>query len=1234
MTRGIVQGILGLALAVYAEGILYRWVSDQAVDFSLAAVLFVAASVLVYRAVGSLALPAPDSSCADPRATSRPTGRSGLLASLWLAWLLGAAAIGANLGALALLAVGLQLDVAWLLFVASVVGLVVAISRTGPGHHLSLTRERPRYEVVALFAVLLVAAAFRLYLIGAVPAGLWSGEAQSGLLSERILTDPSFRPDWLTDVAPGPAFKLYWQAALLLLLGPTVLTVRLLPAAAGVLGVLAAYLLGRELFGWRTGLVAGALVAVSSWHVAFSRMGANDIWSVAFDALAAFFLVRGLNRRGYLDFGLAGLSLGLGSEASWSSWLFALVLALYIGHRFVFSREDRTRESLVGLVALFAVFALTVSPSAEFLVTHPSVVESALNRLPPLPDVERGVGAYVSIFNYQGDPNARVNFGTWPELDQITGGIFVMGLVVCLRLWKRPSYFFPVLSLIVMSFGGILAGADGAPDSARTVDNSLTCALIAAVPIGLLWSGTVEARFGQLALPVRLGIPSLSAGAVVVLALLAVVSAANYQRYFVLQANDGATAAAFSTGSTLVAEAMRRLGTDNDVYLSPGLMDQASIRFLDPPSSSAIPFDPSTTLPLRGDRSAAFFFNAADATSFDAVRHFYPTATLGVERRSPDDPATIYRAIVPPAEVNALKGLDATFATGGSTAAPPKLQRVDPTIDFDWSTRPPLPVPFVGSWKGIVIAPTYGTYRFRLEGPANASLKIDEREILKGPAAASTSLAQGRHSFELTAPFDDPGILRLWWTVPGNSEEIVPATSFFRAPANNRGLLATFYSDPSWSGPPTVERIDVSPSQTGFPATLGRPFSANWTGKIDIPKSGLYRFGTRSVDFSWLYLDDKLVVDNSHGQDQYVDQAVNLSSGLHDIRLSYLSQSDAGFVTVYWQPPGFPREQLPPDRLFPPQGAYPERAGPLEPPVLPAPTSPAAAPPAPVTSTIEAPGPLPASPLTIKLTFGTRGSGPGQLSDPRGVTVGNSGNLYVVDTGNQRVEEFSAQGQPVRAFGQSGSGDGQFQEPVAAVINANGELAVLDAASGWISRFSPTGVYLGRFGGPSPGFYHPRGMSLDLAGDYYVANTGSSLVDVFNPSGALIRKLSDLTKTAGRQALQPVDVAIAPDGGLYVADAGNFLLLRYNPAFVEQQTWALPSSDSVHGPHLALNAANDLYVTDPANHRVIHLGPDGKPRDQLGSGNQLSRPVGIATDAAGNVYVVDSDADKVVVFGQ
>ncbi len=1233
-TRGVIQGIAGATLAIVAEWLIFARVSGHSVEWIAVAVLFALACALTWRAVGLFDRAATATCDAIERPEMPPAGH--VAARL----LLGVASIAANLGAVELFASDRHLDLAWLLYAASLAGAIIALISPSIRGDRARSVNIPRHERIGLGVVLLAAAVLRFYRIGDLPAGLWSGEAQLGLLSERILSDPGFRPVWLAGVVHGSALLLYWQSAALFAFGPTTLALRIVPAVAGMLGVIAAYLLGRALFGWRTGLVTGVLLAVSSWHVGFSRIDVSAIWASTFDAFAVYFLVQGLNRGRLSSFGLAGLCLALGIHSSLTTSVFCVVLLAYIAHRAAFDRVGINRRWHSGLAVLVALFILTMSPLAEFATLQPAsfvseVVDGSvvpeIQREGSLAPVVRNAASYLSMFNVQGDPNGRNNLAGWPELDEITGGLFVVGLIVCLRRWKRSNHFLPLVSLVVISVGGALSATQGAPDSAQTIDNALSCALIAAIPIGLLWSESFEARMGQIWRTPHVGIASLSTGAAVALALLGWITAVNVQRYFVAQANDVRSYSAFSVAPTLAAEEVRRFGSSFDAYLSPGLIGDPAFKFLRSSSATVRPFDSATTLPLHVDRSAMFLFTADDATDVDAVRQFYPAAVLGTDRPGPTDPVVLYLARVSSIQISALRGLDGTLTPAGSIGGV-ATRRVDGTINFNWSTRTPLPVPFSGSWKGVITAPTFGSYRFRLEAPANAILKIDERDILQGTSATSVSLAQGRHSLDLTARFDDPTRLQLWWTVPGRTEEIVPALDLFRAPATNRGLLGSFFSNRSWSGNPILQRVDLAPGQDMSSNAIHRPFSVNWTGKIDIPRTGLYRFGTRSVDFSWLYLDNKLVVDNSHGRDEYVDEAVELSQGLHDFRLSYLDQGDDGFVRVYWQPPGYPLGLLPFERLFPPQGAYPERAGPLAPHLLTPSTEPASAPSSGVVNVTRPPGALPVSPLPIKLAFGVKGTGPGQLSDPRGIAVDGQGDIFVVDTGNRRIDEFSPDGKAVREIGQGGAGDGQFDEPVAAVVNPDGELVVLDSISGWISRFSTSGAFLGKFAGPSVGFYHPRGIAIDASGNYYVANTGSAQVDVFNSAGALVRRVNDASP--GRQPLQPVGVAVAPDGSLFMSDVGNFLLVRFDPRFAEAQTWALPPSDSVHGPQLALNPVGDLYVSDPTNHRVIHLGPDGPAIDQLGADGQLSLPVGITTDFAGNVYVVDADASKVVVYGR
>jgi len=280
------------------------------------------------------------------------------------------------------------------------------------------------------------------------------------------------------------------------------------------------------------------------------------------------------------------------------------------------------------------------------------------------------------------------------------------------------------------------------------------------------------------------------------------------------------------------------------------------------------------------------------------------------------------------------------------------------------------------------------------------------------------------------------------------------------------------------------------------------------------------------------------------------------------------------------------------------------------------------------------PAKLPASPLAVKRTFGSLGHGAGQLSDPRGVAVDRQGNVYVVDTGNQRVVEFSQDGKQIRVIGGPGQDPGRFQEPVAAVVSPNDNLAVLDSADGWINLFKPDGTFIGRFGGPSDQFYHPRGIDVDASGNFYVADTGTAHVVVLSSEGALLKRLGDPARRPGPNVMQPVSVAVDPRGSLFVTDAGNGLLLRNNQDFVQQERWTLSPFDSVKGAHVIALPDGNVYVTDPSNHRVVHFDPEGKPRDQLSGEGQLARPVGVAGDLNGNIYVVDADGGKVLEYGK
>lgn len=137
--------------------------------------------------------------------------------------------------------------------------------------------------------------------------------------------------------------------------------------------------------------------------------------------------------------------------------------------------------------------------------------------------------------------------------------------------------------------------------------------------------------------------------------------------------------------------------------------------------------------------------------------------------------------------------------------------------------------------------------------------------------------------------------------------------------------------------------------------------------------------------------------------------------------------------------------------------------------------------------------------------FGTRGGGPGEFNFPYDITLGKEGNLYLLDTGNFRVQVFDRDGKFLRTFGEIGSQIGGLARPKSIAADADGNLYITDAMLGRIQIFDPDGNLLLIMGqrsdqdGPAR-FNLPTGISVDEDGRVYVIDQWFRKIDVFRPA--------------------------------------------------------------------------------------------------------------------------------------
>ena len=264
---------------------------------------------------------------------------------------------------------------------------------------------------------------------------------------------------------------------------------------------------------------------------------------------------------------------------------------------------------------------------------------------------------------------------------------------------------------------------------------------------------------------------------------------------------------------------------------------------------------------------------------------------------------------------------------------------------------------------------------------------------------------------------------------------------------------------------------------------------------------------------------------------------------------------------------------------------------------------------------------------------GTRGyKGDGGLAtsaglyNPSGIAVDASGNIYIADTSNSRIRLVTKSTGIITTV----AGDGTIE------YKGDGGLAT------------------------SAGLYTPNDVAVDASGNIYIADSGNHRVRLVTKSTGIITTVAgdgiagyigDGGLATSASLYSPYGVAVDASGNIYIVDTSNHRvrLVTKNTGIIStvagdgtvgyEGDGGLATSAGLYYPYgIALDASGNIYISDNGNYRIRLVtkstgiittvagdGTGGYNGDGgLATSASLYYPYGVAVDASGNIYIVDT----------
>ncbi|MEP7286331.1 MAG: glycosyltransferase family 39 protein [Chloroflexota bacterium] len=243
-----------------------------------------------------------------------------------------------------------------------------------------------------------------------------------------------------------------------LIFGQTMEAARLPSAIIGSLGILALYLLARELYGWQVALLASGFMLSWSYHIQFSRLALNQVGDALFATLAFYFLLRGLRRGSATDYALCGLAVGTAQFFYLGGRIVPLAMVAYVLFLWRRQRELIQQWRLLLLIPL-AAFIVTLPQNAILISLNKPLITHSQPYTMTGEELQQALESGKSTLQFAGEQvslsflalfslyDREGWYGPGSTLPGVVGGApLILGLVIVVAVaWRHPKWVLPII---------------------------------------------------------------------------------------------------------------------------------------------------------------------------------------------------------------------------------------------------------------------------------------------------------------------------------------------------------------------------------------------------------------------------------------------------------------------------------------------------------------------------------------------------------------------------------------------------------------------------------------------------------------------------------------------------------------------------------------------------------------------------------------------------------------------